>query len=272
LIFIIKNKMNLEQLLLKAIKTSVKGGQAILKIYESDFDVDYKEDNSPLTIADKKCNQIIESDLALTSIPILSEEGKHTHFDERKKWEYLWLVDPLDGTKEFVKKNGEFTVNISLIKNGKPIIGVVFVPVSGVIYFGMKGLGSFKCNYENNSNADFSYFLNQSKKLPIINNRDNFIIVGSRSHMSAETEKYFLLMKEKHKKVEVLSVGSSLKLCMVAEGKADVYPRYAPTMEWDTAAGHAIVNFAGFTVKKYGSNDEIIYNKDNLLNPWFIVE
>tara|TARA_B100000900_G_scaffold245696_1_gene208934 strand:- start:23392 stop:24210 length:819 start_codon:yes stop_codon:yes gene_type:complete len=270
--FTIKNKMDLEKLLLKAIKTSIKGGQAILKIYESEFDVDYKEDNSPLTIADKKCNQIIELDLASTAIPILSEEGKHTHFNEREKWEYLWLIDPLDGTKEFIKKNGEFTVNIALIKNGKPIIGVIYVPVSGLIYFAMKKLGSFKCKYENNSIDDLSSLLKKSKKLPIINDRDTFTIVGSRSHMSTETEMYFLSMKEKHKKIEILSVGSSLKLCMVAEGKADVYPRYAPTMEWDTAAGHAIVNFAGFSVKKYGSSDEIIYNKDNLLNPWFIVE
>ena len=264
--------MDLKKLLLKAINTSIKGGQAILKIYETDFDVDYKQDNSPLTIADKRCNQIIESDLMSTSIPILSEEGKHTDFNERKKWKYLWLVDPLDGTKEFVKKNGEFTVNIALIKNGKPIIGVIYVPVSGLIYFGMKNLGSFKCKCGNSSVDDLSSFLKQSKKLPITNYRDTFTIVGSRSHMSTETEMYFLSMKEKHNKVEILSVGSSLKLCMVAEGKADVYPRYAPTMEWDTAAGHAIVNFAGFSVSKYGSNDEVSYNKENLLNPWFIVE
>ena len=141
--------MDLKKLLLKAINTSIKGGQAILKIYETDFDVDYKQDNSPLTIADKRCNEIIESDLMSTSIPILSEEGKHTDFNERKKWKYLWLVDPLDGTKEFVKKNGEFTVNIALIKNGKPIIGVIYVPVSGLIYFGMKKLGSFKCKCGN---------------------------------------------------------------------------------------------------------------------------
>mgnify|MGYP001341050152 CR=1 FL=1 len=264
--------MELKKILLTAINTSIEGGKAIMDIYNTDFSIEHKEDNSPLTLADKTCNDIIEKKLLNTGIPVLSEEGKHTVYNERKKWEYLWLVDPLDGTKEFVKKNGEFTVNIALIHKGNPILGVIFVPVTQELYFGIEMIGSYKCNCENGLIDNLDVLINQSRKLPLQNKRDNYIIVGSRSHMSIETEKYYLAIKEKYDKVEILSKGSSLKLCMVAEGKADVYPRYAPTMEWDTAAGHAIVNYAGFSVKQYNSEKDVIYNKENLLNPWFIAK
>ena len=262
--------MTFKELLEEAINASIKGGHAIMDVYESDFIVEQKEDNSPLTLADKNCNKVIENILTHTNIPILSEEGSRVSYEERKKWTYLWLIDPLDGTKEFVKRNGEFTVNIALIYNGAPIIGVIYVPVKEELYFAMQGLGSYKVKINSViSNLD-SLILN-AEKLPIEDKRDNYVIVGSRSHMSAETEAFFKQKKKEHRNVEIIVVGSSLKLCLVAEGKADAYPRYASTMEWDTGAGHAIVKYAGFSVKRYNSTEEVVYNKENLINPWFLV-
>jgi len=272
--YIKHNIMDFKNLLLKSINSSILGGNAIMDIYLSDYKIEIKEDQSPLTIADKKCNDIICKELAETEIPILSEEGSKITYTERKNWEYFWLVDPLDGTKEFIKRNGEFTVNIALIYKHKPIMGVIYVPATKVLYFGLENMGSYKKDKITlkHINDDLDELLKSCKKLPIKNNQNNFTIVGSRSHMSHETELFFNKMKKKYNNVNLMSVGSSLKLCMVAEGKANVYPRYAPTMEWDTAAGHAIVKYAGFSVKKYNSTKELIYNKKNLLNPWFLVE
>jgi len=262
--------MNFHQLLKTAINASIKGGHAIMEVYASDFAVEHKEDKSPLTLADKNCNEVIESFLMKTNIPILSEEGAKITYADRKDWEYSWLVDPLDGTKEFVKRNGEFTVNIALIHNGNPIMGVIYVPVKEELYFAMEGLGSYKVSL-NLVIENLEMLISSSDILPINHKRANYVIVGSRSHMSAETEVFFEQKKKKHGNVEIMAVGSSLKLCMVAEGKADAYPRYAPTMEWDTAAGHAIVKYAGFSVKQYNSSEDVVYNKENLLNPWFLV-
>ena len=262
--------MKYKDLLKIAINATIEGGNAIMKVYSSDFDVEYKEDQSPLTLADYNCNKVIEKFLIKTDIPILSEEGSKIPFLERKNWQYLWLVDPLDGTKEFVKRNGEFTVNIAMIKNGMPIMGVIYVPVKKELYFAMEGLGSYKVCRKSIIN-DLDYLIKQSARLPINYKRNKYVIVGSRSHMSLETEAFFKDKKEYHSEVEIMAVGSSLKICMVAEGKADAYPRYAPTMEWDTAAGHAIAKYAGFSIKKHNSLDDIIYNKANLLNPWFLV-
>ena len=262
--------MNLNELLLKAINAAIKGGHAIMEIYASDFEVQYKNDTSPLTLADKNCNDVIEKHLKKLGIPFLSEEGAKIAYSERRKWEYSWLVDPLDGTKEFVKRNGEFTVNIALIHNGLPIMGVIFVPVKQDLYFAMKDLGSFKVS-QNTHVDDLDVLISKSNKLPINQNRKSYIVVGSRSHMSKETEEFFEEKKKEYGDVKILSVGSSLKLCMVAEGKADAYPRYAPTMEWDTGAGHAIAKYAGFSVKQYNSDKDVFYNKENLLNPWFLV-
>tara|TARA_B100001964_G_scaffold221722_1_gene266016 strand:- start:18 stop:848 length:831 start_codon:yes stop_codon:yes gene_type:complete len=265
-----KRRMNFEELLKTAINASIKGGHAIMEVYASDFAVEHKQDNSPLTLADKNCNAVIEFDLEKTNIPILSEEGAKTSFLERKNWEYSWLVDPLDGTKEFVKRNGEFTVNIALIHNGSPIMGVIYVPVKEELYFALEELGSYKI-FRNSIINDLDNLRSQANKLPIDYNRDNYVVVGSRSHMSTETEAFFEEKRKEHGNVEVMAVGSSLKLCMVAEGKADTYPRYAPTMEWDTGAGHAIAKYAGFSVKQYNSSEDVIYNKEDLLNPWFLV-
>ena len=262
--------MNLNELLVKAINASIEGGHAIMEVYASKFAVEHKEDKSPLTLADKNCNEVIENHLKGTDIPFLSEEGTKISYEDRKNWEYFWLVDPLDGTKEFVKRNGEFTVNISLIHNGNPVMGVIYVPVKEELYFSVEGLGSYKI-HQNSVIEDLDALIALSDTLPIAYNRNNYVVVGSRSHMSPETEAFFEEKKKEHGNVEVMAVGSSLKLCMVAEGKADAYPRYAPTMEWDTGAGHAIAKFAGFSVKQYNSSDDVVYNKENLLNPWFLV-
>ncbi len=262
--------MDLKNLLKVAINASIRGGETIMKVYNSDFQVEKKSDDSPLTIADKNCHDIIEHFLKKTELPILSEEGASIKFSERKNWDYFWLVDPLDGTKEFIKRNGEFTVNIALIFKGKPIMGVIFVPVKQHLYFAMQDLGSYKIVYKSLV-KNLDDLVLRSEKLPIKNNRTNYVIVGSRSHMSKETELFFEEKKKIYENVELLSVGSSLKLCMVAEGRADAYPRYAPTMEWDTAAGHAIAKYAGYSVLKFLSNNELSYNKKELLNPWFLV-
>lgn len=262
--------MDFNKLLKTAINAAIKGGEAIMQVYNSDFEVEKKSDNSPLTIADKNCNQVIEQFLKETNLPVLSEEGASVDFAERKKWQYSWLVDPLDGTKEFIKRNGEFTVNIAMIFKGEPIMGVIYVPVKQHLYFAMEGLGSYKM-ISKSLVKNLDNLVLSATRLPIKNNRDNYVIVGSRSHMSKETELFFEEKKKQFGNVEVLAVGSSLKLCMVAEGRADVYPRYAPTMEWDTGAGHAIAKFAGFSITKYNSSDDLVYNKKDLLNPWFLV-
>ena len=263
--------MNFKELLIKSINASIEGGHSIMDVYASNFIVEHKDDKSPLTMADKNCNDVIEDYLSGTEIPILSEEGAEITYSQRKDWEYFWLVDPLDGTKEFVRRNGEFTVNIALIHNGDPIMGVIYVPVKEELYFAMQEIGSYKVRV-NSVIKNLETLIELSNSLPIDYKRENYVIVGSRSHMSAETEVFLDEMKKKHGDVKVLAVGSSLKLCMVAEGKADAYPRYAPTMEWDTGAGHAIAKYAGFSVKQYNSSEDVVYNKENLLNPWFLVK
>lgn len=235
-----------------------KAGREILTIYNSDsFDVEIKEDRSPLTKADKISHEIIESELKklFPEIPILSEEGKNISFEVRKNWEYFWLVDPLDGTKEFIKKNGEFTVNIALIRNNLPITGVIFAPVLDTLYYGNLEIGAFK--KEESGTV---------KKIQVDNNpKDGIISVQSRSHSSEEDEKFLSKFKIKNK----ISIGSSLKFCMVAEGKAQIYYRSGPTWEWDTAAGHAIVSASGGKVTGVGT--QMYYNKESLLNSGFLV-
>lgn len=262
--------MNFRKLLIKAINASIQGGHAIMEVYASDFIVEHKEDKSPLTLADKNCNTVIEQHLKETNIPFLSEEGAKTPFSERKNWEYSWLVDPLDGTKEFVKRNGEFTVNIALIHHGTPIMGVIYAPVKEQLYFALEGMGAFKIS-TNTIIGNLDDLVSDADRLPIKHNRNTYVVVRSRSHMSPETEQFFKERKKEYGNIEVMVVGSSLKLCMVAEGKANAYPRYAPTMEWDTGAGHAIAKMAGFSVHQYNTKEEVTYNKKDLLNPWFLV-
>lgn len=263
--------------LLCAIKAALEAGQEILKIYNdpsSDFGIERKADNSPLTIADKKAHETIASFLKETPYPVLSEEGKTMGYSIRKEWETLWIVDPLDGTKEFIKKNGEFTVNIALVENGVPVAGVIYVPVKEELYFAEDTLGAFKIAGITALPDDgtLDRLIAHSDRLPLSDVRKSFVIVASRSHLTAETEEYIAEIEKKYPVVETVSSGSSIKICLVAEGKADVYPRFAPTMEWDTAAGHAIARAAGFEIYQAGTDTPLLYNKEDLLNPWFIVE
>lgn len=258
------------------LQIAVKAGCEILKVYDKNFAVEYKGDKSPLTEADKRSNEIILDKLKslFPEIPILSEESKEVRYGTRKGWECFWLIDPLDGTKEFVKKNGEFTVNIALVKNGKPVLGVIYVPVKEILYFGQEELGAYKVEKCTNFNEhkNIETVIQFSQKLPIDRAGRPFTIVGSRSHMSEETQEFIKKLETEHGIVEIISIGSSLKLCLVAEGKADIYPRFGPTMEWDTAAGQAIVEISGGKVTKAENNESLEYNKENLLNPWFIVQ
>ena len=254
-----------------AIKAAIEASKDILTIYKSDdFEIERKEDNSPLTKADKAAHKIISSILQDSKIPILSEEGKSIPYETRKYWDKLWIVDPIDGTKEFIKRNGEFTVNIALIENNRPVIGVIIAPASGVLYFSEKNIGAFK------STTNLDYFnpenlLAEALPLPLNHENKAYTVVASRSHLSKETEAYVENLRTKHGEVEFISKGSSLKLCMVAEGRANCYPRFAPTMEWDTAAGQAICEAAGFQVIDFKTKKSMIYNREDLLNNWFIV-
>ena len=253
-----------QKYVMAAIDAALKAGENILSIYDdpaSDFEIERKADNSPLTIADRKAHEAIVAILNDTPFPVLSEEGKHLDYEVRRKWDTLWIVDPLDGTKEFIKRNGEFTVNIALVQNSVPVLGVIYVPVKRVLYFAVVGKGT-----------TLQQMIKESELMPLEDVRDHFIVVASRSHLSPETETYIADLKKKHGSVELISSGSSIKICLVAEGSADVYPRFAPTMEWDTAAGHAIARAAGMEVYQAGKDEPLRYNKEDLLNPWFIVE
>ena len=236
---------------------ALDAGKLILKIYSQDFDIEYKEDNSPLTTADIISNDFICKNLRLLypTIPILSEENKEVPYSIRKNWEYYWCIDPIDGTKEFIKKNGEFTVNIALIYKNKPVLGVVYAPVLNDIYYAKQNSGAFK----------------NSIQIPTIRDDEKLIIVASKSHLTKETEDFISNIKSPKIK-QLVSKGSSLKLCMIASGEADIYPRLSPTKEWDTAAAHAIVLESGKNVYKFNTDEQLVYNKNNLLNPSFIVK
>ena len=211
-----------------AIQASLQAGAAILEVYNSDnFEVELKSDNSPLTLADRKAHQVIMQYLEPTGIPVLSEEGRGIPHEERKNWNQFWLVDPLDGTKEFVKRNGEFTVNIALIENGKPIMGVIYVPVTDVLYYGDMKEGAFKVNGPSKEIGGLAWD-EKADKLPFKKDEQIYKVVASRSHMSPETEAYVDKLKATHNNIEIVSKGSSLKLCLVAEGNADIYPRFRP--------------------------------------------
>ena len=261
----------MNKILETAITAALEAGKVILDIYNSDdFEIELKGDNSPLTKADIASHNVIISYLKNTGIPVLSEEGKSISYNDRKEWNQLWIVDPIDGTKEFIKRNGEFTVNIALIEHQKPVLGVIYVPVSGALYFSAKDYGAFKVNV-NLEDYSVAALLSQASKLPLERADKTFTIVASRSHRSPETENYVSEMRQKHGAVNLMSKGSSLKLCMVAEGIADCYPRFAPTMEWDTAAGQAICEHAGFEVMDWNTKAPMLYNREDLLNAWFLV-
>jgi len=237
-------------------------GEKIMAIYSQDFDVDYKEDSSPLTQADLASHHCIVDGLReLTlDIPVLSEESSKDEKLCRTSWETYWLIDPLDGTKEFVKKNGEFTVNIALVTNHHPVFGVVYAPALDVMYWGYKSSGAFK---------EVDGIEQTITVRPRSENSADWVVVGSRSHQSDELKAF---MKD-YSDAEIVSMGSSLKLCLVAEGKADLYPRLGLTSEWDTAASQAVVEAAGGQVLAFPDMTPLGCNQDadSLLNPYFLV-
>ncbi|SRX54907.1 3'(2'),5'-bisphosphate nucleotidase CysQ [Aequorivita sp. CIP111184] len=254
-----------------AIQAALDAGKEILKIYETDFSVETKSDDSPLTQADKNANEIINTYLKPTNIPIISEENRQLDYLERKDWSQCWIVDPLDGTKEFIKRNGEFTVNIALVKNGTPMLGVIYVPVSKELYFTSEDGNTSKKMIISSEEISIEEILENAKEISPSKATSEVKIVGSRSHLNEET-KNFISKIEKENKVEIVSKGSSLKFCLVAEGLAHIYPRYAPTMEWDTAAGHAICRAVGVEVIDQSTENSMQYNKPNLLNNYFVVK
>lgn len=256
-----------------AIKCAFRAGMEIMSIYSGlDFGVEVKKDKSPLTLADKAAHTIIVEALMATGLPIISEEGEIPDFSFRKNWKYCWMVDPLDGTKEFIKRNGQFTVNIALIEDGSPVFGVVYAPVLHSMYFSIQNKAFVLDEIDLNFNSDeFWDFLSKNKKpLPLGLKRNKYVILTSLSHQDPRTENYIENLKSEHQNFEVKNVGSSLKFCMIASGKADIYPRFSKINEWDTAAGHAIIEQAGGSMLEAISGLPIKYNKETLKNPWFI--
>jgi 3'(2'), 5'-bisphosphate nucleotidase len=286
------SRIEVEGLLVIALGAAFEAGDRILEIYNSDFNVQYKADVSPLTKADKCSHEIITRHLSETSacpnyrIPVLSEEGKNIPYEERRGWKHFWLVDPLDGTKEFVKRNGEFTVNIALIEGDTPVIGIVYVPVQGTLYFAARELGSYRLKGSDVKRAfgrglgkrehgEIVYqFTATSVRLPFGDEGPPrpLTIVGSRSHATSEQEEYIEEMKKKNGEVRVISAGSSLKFCLIAEGSADIYPRGGPTIEWDTAAGQCIVEASGGEVLSFPDALPLRYNKRDLKNGPFVAK
>jgi 3'(2'), 5'-bisphosphate nucleotidase len=244
------------------ISAAKKASKSILEIYQHPQQkIWLKEDNSPLTLADKTSHEIIMESLSKTGIPVLSEEGKNIPFEKRKHWTYFWLVDPLDGTKEFLNRNDEFTVNIALIHKNNPVWGLIMVPVSGKCYYGGPGEGAFL--QENEHLLE----LKPNAKLWDKNSKSKRVVV-SRSHLDRDTLAFISDLKDP----VLISMGSSLKFMMLAEGKADVYPRFAPTMEWDTAAAHAILNGLGWEIYSLDTGLPLTYNKKELVNPGFVAK
>ncbi len=255
-----------------AIKAAIKAGSEIMRVYEDgNFQIESKKYNSPITLADKSANNIINEFLKPTGIPIISEENIETDFSERKLWDSCWIVDPLDGTKEFINKNGEFTVNIALVKNNKPVFGVIYIPVSKELYFGDVVEGrSFKMIFDTNTFEED--LLKYAEEIFPRSVQGTILIAGSRSHINEETREFIEGIKEKYShQVKVIPKGSSLKFCLIADGTMNIYPRIGTTMEWDTAAGHAICKAVGLRVIDMRTNKEMVYNKRNLRNNSFVV-
>lgn len=265
--------MKYDHFLETIIKVSIEAGDAIMEVYATDFSVNLKTDNSPLTMADTRANDIILNTLNQTGLPAISEEGRHIPFHIRENWETFWLVDPLDGTKEFVNRNGEFSVNIGLISAKKPVLGVIYAPVDDILYFS-DSEGAWKIEFAKGivmANSDVANLKRAGLKLPLEREDNDYTVVASRSHLNPETTDFINKIKHEHDSIRIVSRGSSLKMCMIAESHADVYPRFGITSEWDTAAGHAIVMAAGGRVVKMENKDiELSYNNQDLENPSFM--
>jgi 3'(2'), 5'-bisphosphate nucleotidase len=284
----VTTNLRLHDLLPVALEAAREASEAILEVYARDFDVDYKADASPLTEADRAAHAIIGARLATTGLPVLSEESGEIPYEERASWRRFWLVDPLDGTKEFVRRTGEFTVNIALIDGTAPVLGVVMVPLAAVAYWGLHGDGGGAWRADQALERPLADVMAAGE--PIAADRspaatDPLRVVASRSHLNAETVAFIDQLEADHGTVERVSRGSALKLCMIAEGAARIYPRVAPTMEWDTAAAQAIIEATGGGIHVFDPDlpagayladppdrrlEPLRYNKPNLLNPFFV--
>jgi 3'(2'), 5'-bisphosphate nucleotidase len=267
-----ENMFESELLINVGVKAAISAGKEIMNVYGgSDFQITSKEDRTPLTIADRNAHHSIMSVLEQTGLPVLSEEGKHLDYEIRKAWDYFWLVDPLDGTKEFIKRNGEFAVNIALIKKNTPVAGIIYIPVTKTLFFGEVKTGAWKMeDVDEDLLFDFESATLSAQRLPHLETGRPFTVVVSRSHLTEDTIKYLDRLKEDYERIEFLMVGSSIKQCMIAEGKADHYPHFGPTMEWDTGAGHAIVQASKGSILQPDGRP-LTYNKQDLMNPHFIV-
>lgn len=260
------DQKKLKELTLLALEAAFVAGKKILDIYDRTITVDYKTDGSPLTEADMASHEIIINALQSSDLPVLSEEGKDIPFDERRNWKFYWLVDPLDGTKEFIKRNGEFTVNIALMESHHPCAGIIFQPVKGVAYAGIEGDGLYKFFVNEKIVLDNKHKLKINTKAE----ESKIRVIASRTHKSIETDSFINNLRSSKKNIELLNAGSSLKFCLLAEGVADIYPRFAPTMEWDTAAGHALLKSVGKNIYLHPGGTEMTYNNPKLINDWFI--
>lgn len=241
------------------IEIASSASSAILDIYQTDFVVQRKEDHTLLTEADSASNRVLQDALndLYPEVPIISEESKQIPYSVRKNWDTVWLIDPLDGTREFVKRNGEFTINVALIQHAKPIMGLVYVPVSGLAYTAALGKGAHRWKD------------GASEPIKCATPKDSIVIAASRSHVSRDVQKLVLSLRTRYRSIEYISAGSALKFCLIAEGRAHMYPRFGTTMEWDTAAGQILVEEAGGGVVDMINQESLMYNKEDLRNPSF---
>jgi 3'(2'), 5'-bisphosphate nucleotidase len=270
-------------LLNSAMDAAFEGGRAIMQVYAAPFEVAYKSDRSPLTEADQGAHEVITAALSVTQLPVLSEEGAAISIEERTAWQHYWLVDPLDGTKEFVKRNDEFTVNIALMQRdglpagalgcSEPLAGVIYAPVPDILYFAWKGGGSYRlANAATHTGLSAYERVAMSTRMPEKQQRTAYTVLASRSHRSAESDALMQQLEREYGALAFAFKGSALKFGLMAEGAADIYPRYAPTMEWDTAAGQIICSEAGKQLIDVTTNAPMRYNKHELVNNWFIVQ
>jgi 3'(2'), 5'-bisphosphate nucleotidase len=265
----------MKDILLDCIKAAIDAGKIIMEVYQTPFEITTKSDNTPVTIADKQSSQKIISALKHHHLPIISEEDIYVNENEINQLHTFFVVDPLDGTREFIKKNGEFTVNIALVENKEPVLGVVYAPALNILYFAMKHFGSYKISDDDLKKLMITNFtlddvLELADKLPIYNLPNVYTILTSRSHLDERTSAYIDEKRKEHSVIEYIRMGSSIKMCLLAEGKAHEYPRFGRTMEWDTAASHIILKEAGGNILDAKHLQPLQYQKKNFENPDFI--
>lgn len=270
------NKEIREYLLPQAFNAAVRAGAAIMKIYKNsdDYDIAMKSDMTPITVADRSAHNTIKESLGQTRIPILSEEGREMLYDERRNWELFWLVDPLDGTVEFIKGNNEFTVNIALMEDNECISSVIYVPYHNKIYIAARGCGSYvMCDVTPDADAAYTYDEISARMTPLplaSTEHDDYCVALSRSHQTPETHAHIETLRASHPDIRIIEQGSSYKFCLLAEGSVDYYVRTTHTYEWDTAAGELILSEAGGSTRAYPDEERLHYNKADLRNPWFV--